>query len=63
MEVFLESFLFSFQSLDFEKVNTDEAAVCLWLASDSSEAIEVIIVKLGTATASDTRMHYVSYSS
>ena len=29
------------------------------LASDSSETIEVIVVKLGTVTASDVRMHHV----
>ena len=28
------------------------------LASDSSETVEVTIIKLGTVTASDTRMHY-----
>ena len=33
--------------------------VCLSLASDSSEAVAVIIVKLGTVTASDMRMHHV----
>ena len=31
--------------------------VCLSLASDFSETIEVIIIKLGTVTTSDTRMH------
>ena len=29
------------------------------LASDSSETIEVMIIKLGTVTASDIRMHRV----
>ena len=35
-------------------------SVCLTLASDCSETIEVItiIIKLGTVTASDTRMHH-----
>ena len=31
--------------------------MCLSLASDSSETVEVIIVKLGMVTASDRRMH------
>ena len=33
--------------------------MCLSLACDSSEIVEVIITKLGTVTASDTRMHLV----
>ena len=33
--------------------------VCVSFASDSSETIEVIIMKLGTVTASDMRMHHV----
>ena len=34
--------------------------VCVPVASDSSEIINVIIIKLGTVTAgSDTRMHHV----
>ena len=33
--------------------------VCVSLAGDSSETVEVIIVKLGTVTASDTKMHHV----
>ena len=34
--------------------------VCLSLASDSSETMEVIIITaLGTVTASDMRMHHV----
>ena len=33
--------------------------VCVTLASDSSETVEVVIVKLGTVTASVTRMHHV----
>ena len=32
--------------------------VCLSLASDSSETIEVIISKLGTVAASDMKMHH-----
>ena len=32
-------------------------SLCLSLASDSSETIEVIIIKLGTVTASDMVMH------
>ena len=34
-------------------------SVCLSLASDSSETIEVIIIQLGTMTASDIRMHHL----
>ena len=34
-------------------------SVCLSLASDSSETIEVVIIKLGTVTASDMRMRRV----
>ena len=33
--------------------------VCVSLASDSLETIKVIIIKLGTVTASDVRMHHV----
>ena len=33
--------------------------VCVPFASYSSETVEVIIVKLGTVTASNTRMHHV----
>ena len=33
--------------------------VCVSLASDSSETIEVIIINLGTVTASEMQMHYV----
>ena len=33
--------------------------VCLSLASHSSETVEIIIVKLGTMTASDMMMHRV----
>ena len=33
--------------------------VSLAVASDSSESIEVIIIKLGTVTASDMLMHHV----
>ena len=34
--------------------------VCVSLASYSSETVEVIIINLGTVTASDMRMHQVS---
>ena len=34
-------------------------SVCLSLASDSSEAIKVIIIKFGMVTASDMIMHHV----
>ena len=34
-------------------------SVCVSLASDSSEAIKVIIVKLGMVTASDMIMHHM----
>ena len=34
-------------------------SVCVPSASDSSETIEVIIIKLSTATSSDTVMHHV----
>ena len=33
--------------------------LCVSLASDSSKTVEVIIVKLGTVTASDVVMHHV----
>ena len=33
--------------------------VCVSLVSDSSETIEVIIIKLGTVTTSDMLMHHV----
>ena len=33
--------------------------VCVFLASDSSETVGVDIVKLGTVTATDMRMHLV----
>ena len=33
--------------------------MCLSLASDSSETVEVIIIKLGKVTASDMKMHHV----
>ena len=33
--------------------------ICLSLTSDSSETIEVIIIKLGTVTTSDMRMHHM----
>ena len=33
--------------------------VCVSLASDSSETIEVMIIKLGTVTASDMLLHHV----
>ena len=35
--------------------------VCLFLASDHSETIEVIITKLCTVAASDMRMHHVFF--
>ena len=34
-------------------------SVCVSLASNSLETIEVIIIKLGTVTASDMVMHHV----
>ena len=34
-------------------------SVCLSLAGDSSETVEVIIIKLGMVTALDMRMHHV----
>ena len=34
-------------------------SVCVSLASDSSETVEVIIVKLSTMTTSDMRMHHM----
>ena len=45
------------------KFKIDEATVCLSvcvsLANDSSETINVIIIKFGTVTASDMQMHHV----
>ena len=42
-------------------VSLSDLCVCLsvFLASDSSETIEVIIIKFGTVTASDMRMHHM----
>ena len=54
--------------MTLKKFNIDEAKVCLsclsvfvcaCLASDASETIKVIIIKLGTVTASDMVMHQV----
>ena len=55
------SALFVFQSLrTFGKVKIDESvSMCVPLASDSSKAIGVTIVQLGTVTASHLRMHHV----
>ena len=36
-------------------------SACVSLASDSSEPIEVTIIKLGMVTASDIVMHHVSF--
>ena len=60
-------FLFSKSLTTLKKFQIDEAKVCLSvglsvcvsLASDSSEAIEVIVVKLDTVTASDMALHHV----
>ena len=48
---------------DFAHVNVYDpesvcvfVSVCVFLASDSSETVEVIIINLGTVTASDMRM-------
>ena len=38
---------------------TSSLSVCVSLTSDSSETVEVIVIKLGTVTASDTRRHHV----
>ena len=51
-----QAFLFAKQTL---MKRTETVYVCLPLASDSSEAVEVTIVKLGTVTASDMRMHHM----
>ena len=41
-------------------MNIDEAvSVCLSLESDPLETIEVVIIKFGTVTASDLRLHFV----
>ena len=48
---------------DLEKFKIDDIKVCLIvcvsLASDSLETIEVIIIKLGIGTASDMVMHHM----
>ena len=50
---------------DFAHFNVDDQSLCVRvcmsvsLASDSSETVEVIIIKLGMTTASDMRMHDV----
>ena len=47
--------------LDFENSFNieDPESVCVSPASDSSETIEVIIIKLGMVTSSDMVMHHV----
>ena len=35
------------------------ACLCVFFASDSTETVEIIIVKLGTVTASNMRLHHV----
>ena len=47
--------------MTLKKFKIDEAkvSVCVCLVSDSWETIYVIIIKLGTVTASDVRMHHV----
>ena len=60
--VYFFSFLVCFQSLTFKNVNIEpRLSVCVSLASDFSETIEVIIIKLGTViiTASDMLMQHV----
>ena len=46
---------------NFKEDNRDRVClcVCVSLASDSSETVEVISVNHGTVTASDMRMHHV----
>ena len=43
------------------KIDKAKVSVCVYVsfANDSSETVEVIIIKLGTVTASDMRMHHV----
>ena len=45
----------------FKKLKRDEAkvSVCVSLESDSSETVEVIIVKLCTVTPSDMRINHI----
>ena len=58
---------FCFQLTTFDKFKIDGAkvcpcvcvCVCVCVTSDSSETIKVIIIKLGTVTASDMLMHHV----
>ena len=58
--VFLCKVNFNVQNRDRVRACVRECVrACLSLASDSSETVEVTIVKLGTVTASDMRMHHV----
>ena len=41
------------------KIDAAKVCVCVFLTSDSSETIEVIIIKLGMLTVSDMVMHLV----
>ena len=44
---------------NFAKFNVDDPSVCVFLASHSSEIVEVVIIQLGTVTASDMGMHHM----
>ena len=52
------SLLFSSQK-DSEKVNIDEAVICLSVASHISVTSEAIVIKLDTVTASVIRIQHV----
>ena len=60
--ILLWTFLFAKSWAGLQKFTIDQtlcACACVSLGSDSSETVEVNIVKLGTVTASFTRMHHV----
>ena len=51
--------LFSKSIMTLKKLKIDETKVCVSLASDFLETINVIIITLGTVTVSNMRMHHM----
>ena len=53
--------VFLFAKQTFRKITDPSLSVCvcLSLASNSSETVKVIVIKLGTVTASDMRIHHM----
>ena len=54
-------FLFAKSLAEIANFNVDDKSlsVCVFLASDTSESIEVTIINLGTVTASEMLMHHM----